>query len=465
MADSKIMGLGVGTPKLTDWLVAVDTTDTTMGPSGTNKRYSRPSEIEYLSSQIILGGDVEGPIDATSITINSVTNLKLADMPQHTIKGNNTGLSGNPIDLTINQVKAELELGSISEQDSNNVDITGGTIDGTQIGQSVPSGIRANSITHSVFTTAGVVHNSSGGVFTTSLVVNADMATMPAYTIKGNNTGVSAPPIDLTMAQVQAMVSGLTDTQIGYGSALNALTGSSNLTWNNTTLSFVAAGTGQFSSALRVGGNSSIPYITVGDDATNTGPIYGRANASGNFFTNSASGDGCIRVSNTSNKILIGVGTSNSQIEVANASVNFKVGTTFPSASAIAAGSTAATLSDYEVFETTLTVTGPWADRSMPIKFIRLGTMVFVEWEIVTAAHTTNSTITSSNIPNRFITSTLAKSWNVPVMNGGVRSAGMVSLFNNGGGTMAFNFTLDNTGGFDAPGTAGFLSSSIHWFI
>lgn len=175
MADSKIMGLGVGTPKSTDWLVGVDTTDHSMGASGTNKRYSRPSVIDYIVSTIVLGGDVGGSLDATVIGADTITNLKLANMAPHTLKGNNTALASDPIDLTIPEVKTELAYGTMADQNANAVAITGGAINNTTIGLTTPLAIKSTTLTVTALNTIGVVHNDASGVFSTSLILNTDI--------------------------------------------------------------------------------------------------------------------------------------------------------------------------------------------------------------------------------------------------------------------------------------------------
>lgn len=70
-----------------------------------------------------LVGDVGGTQGATVIGANKVTNSQLAQMPAHTFKGNNTGSTANALDLTANQLSAELNSSIV-----NSSGVTGATV-------------------------------------------------------------------------------------------------------------------------------------------------------------------------------------------------------------------------------------------------------------------------------------------------------------------------------------------------
>jgi hypothetical protein len=182
-----------------------------------------------------LAGDVTGTQSATLIANGVVTNAKMAVMPTLTFKGNITGGSTNPQDLTVSDMQTALGVGTAT---LTNARVGYGSVSNTLTGKAgfiyndTTDVLTVPNQTISSFGTAGVVHNSSAGVLSSSLIVAADitnatitgaklasntvansnLATMNANTIKGNNTGVAATPIDLTVAQVQTMINGTTGT-------------------------------------------------------------------------------------------------------------------------------------------------------------------------------------------------------------------------------------------------------------
>ena len=152
------------------------------------------------------------------------------------------------------------------------------------------------SIKDTAMSTAGVVHNSSAGLFSSSLVINTDLATMPTLTIKGNNTGITATPLDLTVSQIQTMINGATGSlgTMAYENS-NSITVTGG-TINGTTIGATTPST-MVATKLDVvsttSGSQSWPSMTttqrlaISSPATNDG-VFDTTLGQGMFWTGSA---------------------------------------------------------------------------------------------------------------------------------------------------------------------------------
>jgi len=108
----------------------------------------------------------------TTIAANAVTNAKLAQVPDGTIKGNNSGATSDPIDLTVAQVKTLLGLGTAAYENTGIVD---GDIPVIGTGDKLAAGVVPN--LEDLNGTLSLAKGGTGGVDASSARTNLGLGT------------------------------------------------------------------------------------------------------------------------------------------------------------------------------------------------------------------------------------------------------------------------------------------------
>ena len=177
------------------------------GGAATSSSYVLISADAGLSAERVLTGSATvsvtdgGPNSTVTLAVPTagIANANLANIAANSIKGNNTGAPAVPLDLTAAQTKALLAItmsditGDAAIASSGSAsDLTAGT---------VPAA-RMPALTGPITSTVGTV----GTAVTNNAITNAMLAQMATLTVKGNNTGGTANALDLTMAQLAAIL-------------------------------------------------------------------------------------------------------------------------------------------------------------------------------------------------------------------------------------------------------------------
>lgn len=193
----------ITTPNATDTLVAKNTTDIL-----TNKTIDANNNT------------ISNVINANLSGSAAISNSNLAAMTDQTIKGNNSGGSSIPLDLTVAQVNTMLgttgsatSIGSLDSQAANAQGLAlAGHILSTQSADATHPGVVNNTAQTlsgvktfssapnlSSLTASLPLQLDSSKNITAALITNSGLATMGAHTVKSNNTGSTAAPTDVAL--------------------------------------------------------------------------------------------------------------------------------------------------------------------------------------------------------------------------------------------------------------------------
>jgi len=250
-------------------------------------------QVQWNNAGSIAGFTATGDVTVvpstgmTTISNNAVTNAKLAQMPQYSLKGNNTGSLANANDLGAASVKALLAittadvsgLGSIASQNSNSVNISGGTIAGANVTGLAPPSLGTDAVN------LNFVNSISAGITPRTGVAVASTANL---TLSGEQTidgVVTSASRVLVKNQTSTLENGIYVTAAGAWSRASDSNTAAQLKFGY--YYFVSAGTTQAATSW---------FIATAPTVLNTDPVlFSQFSASQSYL----SGTGLLLTGNT----------------------------------------------------------------------------------------------------------------------------------------------------------------------
>lgn len=308
---------------------------------------SNPGEVNTTTQSFAGNKTFTGSISASNlsgtntgdVTIGTASGLSLASQVLSLALSNTstTGALSSTDWNTFNNKQSALTFGNLTDAGTDGITITNGT--GSVIGTGTSIAQQKSDATHNgylasadftVFNakqpagnyitalTGDVVATGPGSVASTiqpNVVSNSKLAQMNTLTIKGNNTGGSANALDLTVAQVNAILPVFTSTLNGLAPLSGG--GTSNFLRADGTWA-APGGTGTVTSVSVVSANglagtvatsTSTPAITL--STTITGILQGNGTA---ISAASTTGTGAVVLANSPTLVTPALGTPSSVV-------------------------------------------------------------------------------------------------------------------------------------------------------
>lgn len=245
--------------------------------SGILSKATGISDTQTLTNKTIAAGSntISGLTNTNLSGSAAITNANLASMNNNTVKGNTSGSSGTPSDLSLGDVSVPSILsvsGGSKAVIGSGLTLSLASESPNAVFAGPGSGTASSVPTFRALVSADIPALSNSNLNGSAGITNANLATMSNNTVKGNTSGNTATPSDLALGNITVpaimSVSGGTDAVIGSGVTLSL-----NAESPNVVLSGPSSGTASSVPTFRALVSADIPTLSLTSKVSGVLPI------------------------------------------------------------------------------------------------------------------------------------------------------------------------------------------------